>query len=1410
MSAARDWILTEAALATEEVLLKAYRVHVFKSSDPLVPKDFEAICQVLAHNLKGHAIPVEKLALKQAMAAVDAKWTDLGPEARGKVLDKAVGYFGDPLVNSLLPKVTTTFAAAAKDVILTTKESTILTHDLSIDASLNRTDERISQYVQKSQGHYVRDQYGARVESLGLKAKSIVAGGLQRGLGSAEIADKLREELSTSAGKGGGYWDMLAMVFANRARTMTQLASFGEAGIESYEWESVLDEVTSLQCRFMHGRVFPVAHAMAKFQEAEDAIEPQDIKTIQPFVNVGKMEGGGLGLYHSGADGERNYIAHVGENAVGQKDKLGTFTHAHDDGALMAAGIHAPPIHGRCRSTIVPSEKGVGGGGKPLPVAPAAPPGPPPKLVGGAAKAAAMAKLETFEETAPGMFAMDNLFEADPDPLFMYAPEYAKLSEPGVWDANMVSKKPQLDDLQATVYDVDRKEVQGWIKKPTKPGPVPKVVKYKGDMWILDGHEDLAAQKLLGQNKAYCQIVDLDKKLKIPEAPVVAPPPVTPPPLGMHDPNKVLTYTTSNPYSDAAVLNNVPFEPAKAGYWDAHVDIAEPELPPLGYGMKRSSGVVVVEPDGRVWVVEPKDHFGGYEHTFPKGKVDAGLSAQQNAMKEAMEESGLEVELTHYLGDFKGETSVTRYYVARRKSGQPWTRGDTESSSVKLAPVADAAKLLNKQRDKDILDALLIHQGKPPISGTGVGSSQVLPPAPPKVTGADVILGTKTGGAAGSNEGGFYTGTDGVKRYVKFYKDPAQAYGEVLANKVYRDLGIGAPETTAFEHEGKIAFASDILPDVKTLGDAGLTEARAKDVMKGFVADVLVGNWDAAGMSLDNMVVRADGSIARIDNGGSFLMRAKAGRKPDDVLNKITEWDNFFKPSKNPAYAKIALKAGVSDAVDMKDVVVPAIQKIVSMRDGAGGWAKYVEKVAPGLNEADKKKMIEILDARTKLLEAKAKELQAVMPKPKPSTPAATGTYSGSGAALEGPTASSITQSQLDEAKEKIEGGMFTLKMKDLGFAVDEAPPYLPKQSLMQALVVSGMGAQAKSVPIDDIIVTIPTCTKGGVTPKLADVMHFKAEMSKVSDATVVNVNGKLYLWNGSPKLVAAKLTGQKTINVTYLDATKLVNDPHFVVPAPARAESRPSGSSVHPVLAHLPTKKLPTDDNTGLTPNKPPTAAMPDRNRSKFEAQCTARLTPGGVAAKGQGAVRDFSSSAYHSIRAAEELPEAKARAQLGSSYDSYVKKGQDILKFFDTTEPTPIECFRGIHDKGLPDGTRALSDEVFREFATSDVIHFKATTSTSWRPDVGRSFGNIYSPTTTQNRVLFHIVKSQSGVAIDTISRSRGEDEILFKKGTSFKVLARHRAEGYNDVMVIEMEEIPSGKAPAPGKAPRKPRTP
>jgi ADP-ribose pyrophosphatase YjhB (NUDIX family)/predicted ABC-type ATPase len=118
-----------------------------------------------------------------------------------------------------------------------------------------------------------------------------------------------------------------------------------------------------------------------------------------------------------------------------------------------------------------------------------------------------------------------------------------------------------------------------------------------------------------------------------------------------------------------------------------------------------STGVILREPDGRMTLIEPRNHYGGYIHTFPKGGVEPALTPQQNAHKELWEETGLHAHITGVVGDFKGDTGVSRYYVGVRTGGEATPSDETQA--IKTVTPDEAAQMLNRPRDQEVLKALL-------------------------------------------------------------------------------------------------------------------------------------------------------------------------------------------------------------------------------------------------------------------------------------------------------------------------------------------------------------------------------------------------------------------------------------------------------------------------------------------------------------------------------------------------------------------------------------------------------------------------------------------------------------------------------------------------------------------------------
>ena len=118
----------------------------------------------------------------------------------------------------------------------------------------------------------------------------------------------------------------------------------------------------------------------------------------------------------------------------------------------------------------------------------------------------------------------------------------------------------------------------------------------------------------------------------------------------------------------------------------------------------RAAGGVVAR-DGLIALV----HRPRYDDwTLPKGKLDAGESFEEAALREIEEETGLRARLvrelpeTHY--EVRGRPKVVRYWLMEVESDPGFVAND-EVDELRWLEPAQASALLTYERDRDVLAA---------------------------------------------------------------------------------------------------------------------------------------------------------------------------------------------------------------------------------------------------------------------------------------------------------------------------------------------------------------------------------------------------------------------------------------------------------------------------------------------------------------------------------------------------------------------------------------------------------------------------------------------------------------------------------------------------------------------------------
>jgi len=118
-----------------------------------------------------------------------------------------------------------------------------------------------------------------------------------------------------------------------------------------------------------------------------------------------------------------------------------------------------------------------------------------------------------------------------------------------------------------------------------------------------------------------------------------------------------------------------------------------------------AAGGVVMRDDGKVALVHRPEYD---DWTLPKGKLDAGESFEEAALREVWEETGLRCRLVRELPateyTVRDRTKVVRYWLMSVVEDPTFEPND-EVDELRWLSAADAGELLTYGRDKEVLEA---------------------------------------------------------------------------------------------------------------------------------------------------------------------------------------------------------------------------------------------------------------------------------------------------------------------------------------------------------------------------------------------------------------------------------------------------------------------------------------------------------------------------------------------------------------------------------------------------------------------------------------------------------------------------------------------------------------------------------
>ena len=177
----------------------------------------------------------------------------------------------------------------------------------------------------------------------------------------------------------------------------------------------------------------------------------------------------------------------------------------------------------------------------------------------------------------------------------------------------------------------------------------------------------------------------------------------------------------------------------------------------------------------------------------------------------------------------------------------------------------------------------------------------------------------------GSVPGAFYRDPSGTEWLVKRPRSEDVARNEALTAQLYKVAGSAVPDVRLIKLEdGSVGVASRVVPIVK---QTAAELASLPGVQTDFVVDAWLSNWDAVGLSFDN-IVAVDGRAMRIDVGGGLRYRAQGGLKGAAFGSKVDEIDSLrsgMNPQAQRVFSKITqadLEAGAAKVLSVSDAEI--------------------------------------------------------------------------------------------------------------------------------------------------------------------------------------------------------------------------------------------------------------------------------------------------------------------------------------------------------------------------------------------------------------------------------------------------------------------------------------------------------
>lgn len=288
--------------------------------------------------------------VREAMDIFDLDYRRVTPAALTRAINRVQGIIANPTAR-MITDGQRGLAAVMRDVIGGTYRGASILPRVrdGLRSGFSIPERDVARLLSRHHSFWVRNRYGEISEEMSASARRIISDELLQGSGRNEIARRLERHFGDGL-KQHGYWRIVASNHVTRARSYALGATMEAAGIESYRIEAVLDDRTTHQCLFLHGKILPVSSAVQRATAVLRSSNPEAVLTDQPFIQDREDH---LSVEFPGGRSVR--VADIERRSSGMSPSGPTaqFARAISSTEMVDAAIGFPPYHHGCRTTVV-------------------------------------------------------------------------------------------------------------------------------------------------------------------------------------------------------------------------------------------------------------------------------------------------------------------------------------------------------------------------------------------------------------------------------------------------------------------------------------------------------------------------------------------------------------------------------------------------------------------------------------------------------------------------------------------------------------------------------------------------------------------------------------------------------------------------------------------------------------------------------------------------------------------------------------------------------------------------------------------------------------------------------------------------------------------------------------------------